>query len=555
MRQCESNLNTINKIITYFARSNTDCTSLLSGTAVKAVISYVTDYISKLGLKSYQAFASVFDIFDRNAEDLDGIGVDEYSTKKLMRQMVNSMSTKMEIGSPMACMYLLENPDHYPSHEFANFAWRTYVNFVKRYWISQLNIPEGMKEEVPEDMIKLQNERGTLVGASIVDDYALRPLIYSGLNLYEWIQCHQKKELNNKTKAVKHLFIGDHKQRDTHGVWCDFSRLDNIIPNFMGGAIPRSDRGDREYYCMTVLTIFKSWRAPSDLKDKDSTWDQAFNEHVFTARQRELLGHFNLRFECNDARDDHYNTMKQKIREGQSNYSGKLPHNFADKDEEEDMNDLLDDNDLQEGVNDEDPPVIGKRTREQLKEMDEIRDILAGAKWLSKTTDGLLPMQTERINPPFKTKTAWMNIVKEQRKKLLANKLGGMEEADSGNDKTHVGKLDTVKELPFDYFKPKPKILGDENELMKAKCCQDFTLNTEQIRAFRIVADHVSSKQPTNLKMYLGGMGGSGKSQVIHAITAFFKMRGESHRFMILGPTGSTAALVNGSTYHSVFKV
>ncbi|KAJ7732512.1 hypothetical protein B0H16DRAFT_1328707, partial [Mycena metata] len=401
MRQRETNLNTINKIMTYFARSNTDCTSLLSGTAVKAVISYVTDYISKLGLKSYQAFASVFDVFDRNAEDLDGIGVDEYSTKKLMRQMVNSMSTKMEIGSPMACMYLLENPDHYPSHEFANFAWRTYVNFVKRYWIAQLDIPEGLKEEVPEDKIKIQNDRGTLVGASIVDDYALRPLIYSDLNLYEWIQCHQKKELNNseresllearrhreeylndandddsdndsfmsfiendqdysdchsdagsarsdsstwtladtdevivdkqsaqdkETRSVKHLFIGDHKQRDTHGVWCDFSRLDNIIPNFMGGAIPRSDRGDREYYCMTIMTIFKAWRAPSDLKDEESTWDQTFNEHVFTARQRELLGHFNLRFECNDARDDHYNTMKEKIKEGQANYTGKLPY-------------------------------------------------------------------------------------------------------------------------------------------------------------------------------------------------------------------------------------
>ncbi|KAJ7714279.1 hypothetical protein B0H16DRAFT_1269558, partial [Mycena metata] len=387
MRQHESNLNTINKIVTFFARSNTDCTSLLSGTAVKAVISYVTDYISKLGLKSYQAFASVFDVFEHNAEDLNGVGVDEYSTKKLMRQMVNSMSTKMEIGSPMACMYLLGNPDHYPSHQFANFMWRSYVNFVKKYWIAQMEEPEGMKEDIAEDKIKIQNDRGTLVGSSMIDDYALRPLIFSDLNLYEWIQCHQKKELNNgerealqearrnreeylndadgadsdddsftsfiekdqedsdswsdaesiqsnsttwslgdtddvivekqakhnkEAKAVKHLFIGEHKQRDTHGVWCDFTRLDCIIPNFIGGAIPRSDRGDREYYCMSIMTIFKAWRAPADLKDKDSTWDETFNEHMFTPRQRELLGHFNLRFECNDARDNHYNTMKQK---------------------------------------------------------------------------------------------------------------------------------------------------------------------------------------------------------------------------------------------------
>ncbi|KAJ7131996.1 hypothetical protein C8R46DRAFT_844319, partial [Mycena filopes] len=65
IKQLEANLNTTNRIMTFFSRSNTDCTSMLSGTAVKAVISYVTDYISKLGLKSYQAFASVFDVFKR----------------------------------------------------------------------------------------------------------------------------------------------------------------------------------------------------------------------------------------------------------------------------------------------------------------------------------------------------------------------------------------------------------------------------------------------------------------------------------------------------------
>ncbi|KAJ7830393.1 hypothetical protein B0H13DRAFT_1511601, partial [Mycena leptocephala] len=75
---------------------------------------------------------------------------------------------------------------------------------------------------------------------------------------------------------------------------------------FWAGPIPRSDKGDREYYCMSIMTIFKPWREPKDLKDEISTWDQTFVEHDFTARQRELLTNFNLRFECNDARDDHY---------------------------------------------------------------------------------------------------------------------------------------------------------------------------------------------------------------------------------------------------------
>ncbi|KAJ7737157.1 hypothetical protein DFH07DRAFT_688135, partial [Mycena maculata] len=62
IKKLEAKLNTFTKVVTFFSRSNTDVTSLLSGTSVKAVISYVSDYVSKIGLKTYQAFASVFDV-------------------------------------------------------------------------------------------------------------------------------------------------------------------------------------------------------------------------------------------------------------------------------------------------------------------------------------------------------------------------------------------------------------------------------------------------------------------------------------------------------------
>ena len=55
--------------------------------------------------------------------------------------------------------------------------------------------------------------------------------------------------------------------------------------------------------------------------------------------------------------------------------------------------------------------------------------------------------------------------------------------------------------------------------------------------------------------MYLGGMGGTGKSQVLKALVEFFKDRNESHRIIIIAPTGSAAALLNGSTYHSVLNI
>ncbi|EPQ56050.1 hypothetical protein GLOTRDRAFT_13439, partial [Gloeophyllum trabeum ATCC 11539] len=82
-----------------------------------------------------------------------------------------------------------------------------------------------------------------------------------------------------------------------------------------------------------------------------------------------------------------------------------------------------------------------------------------------------------------------------------------------------------------------------------------FSLSPEQERAFRIVANHASSPQSEQLNMYLGGMAGMGRPQVIKALMEFFKVRNESHRFIVLAPTGSAAAIVGGSTYHSALGV
>ena len=106
----------------------------------------------------------------------------------------------------------------------------------------------------------------------------------------------------------------------------------------------------------------------------------------------------------------------------------------------------------------------------------------------------------------------------------------------------------------------------DKSYLEKSFCSDDasqliddtantFSLNTEQERAFRIIANHAVSMNPEQLRMHLGGMGGTGKTQVIKAISAFFEARNESHRFIIVAPTGTAAALLGGSTYHYMFGI
>jgi hypothetical protein len=94
-----------------------------------------------------------------------------------------------------------------------------------------------------------------------------------------------------------------------------------------------------------------------------------------------------------------------------------------------------------------------------------------------------------------------------------------------------------------------------ENKQQIEEIVSKFSLNTEQERAFHIITNHAISQQLEPLKMYLGGMGGTGKSRVIEALSEFFLVQKEAHRFVIVAPTGSAAALLGGSTYHYMFGI
>jgi hypothetical protein len=105
-------------------------------------------------------------------------------------------------------------------------------------------------------------------------------------------------------------FLREHPLYETHIIQYN-SRKDVTVPNFVGGSLPRRDFGDREYYCITMLTLFKPWRSGKDLKNEIDTWDETLTNHSFTTHQLKLMDNFNIRYECNDARDDFSTQLKK----------------------------------------------------------------------------------------------------------------------------------------------------------------------------------------------------------------------------------------------------
>lgn len=666
IKKGEKWMNTFNTVVSYLFRCNTDVTSLLSGTAIKAVVAYISDYITKPSLKTYAVFDTVRSVFDKNSDIIGGSPDRKETTRRVLTQIVNSLTAKMEIGAPMAAMYLLNNPDHYTDHKFRTFYWRSYVFEARKPWAAE---DLGLDDQRCHEKLMINKRQGKIVGLTPVQDYIYRPVKYKDMCLYDWIRLHVRKpkpkptkkepvqdhvddsepdeldvigggrsassnedlegslsdttafseddasdtntliggksfaggELNDddddrsqaddsstdvcsdgdgdcfddscdedelnigdEAEAIEdpsqyYDFLPDHPLCGTHHALCA-SEAEEFVPNFIGGPLPRSDRGDREYYCSSMLALFKPWRVGTDLKNDNQSWDDGFNQYKFSDRQTTLMKYFNLRYECLDARDDFSAELKK----------GEGKGIFDKFDEDYDMDDE-DHHDTRPSGGDDshydhDRIVIddrtGRATQNMQNKMKTMRNMMAVAGWFDDSPDGLpdygdlIPLEPAASF----TGKEWERKVAEKKEEVMSSRMkdafsGGPEHATEEKGRSFPEVTDDVKIVDKRYLEKSFKSASPEEQAFIDDTVSEYELNEEQERAFRIVANHATVRGQEQLKMYLGGMGGTGKSQVIKALVSFFKRRKESHRIIIMAPTGSAAALLAGHTYHSVLGI
>jgi hypothetical protein len=207
VKKLEPMLNCLTPDITYCLRCNTHVTSLLSGTSIKAVVAHISDYISKASLKIYQIFDTVKAVLERNTVTIGGTAKLKENTRVLFMRMVNSLTLKFQIGSPMASMFLLGNPDHYMDHNFKVFWWKAYIlkvceSFPKTGTTEgspeELTVKHGADQNESDDeteRVVLMKSNGKYVTATNVDDYVYRSPEFEDTSLYDHFQmtCRLKR--------------------------------------------------------------------------------------------------------------------------------------------------------------------------------------------------------------------------------------------------------------------------------------------------------------------------------------------------------------------------
>ena len=184
MKKGEPMMNTFTPALSYILRCNHDVTSLLSGTAIKSVIAYVADYITKTPLKTHVMFRSVQEVFSRNTELLGSVKTTREKARSMITKIVNALTAASEIGGPMAAMYLLKHPDHYTSHKFRACYWKGYIYEVLKAFEDSDQIEKEGKSKV---MLGLKQGLKTdeVYAVTPVTDYVCHPVEFEEVCLYD----------------------------------------------------------------------------------------------------------------------------------------------------------------------------------------------------------------------------------------------------------------------------------------------------------------------------------------------------------------------------------
>ena len=177
-----------------------------------------------------------------------------------------------------------------------------------------------------------------------------------------------------------------------------------------------------------------------------------------------------------------------------------------------------------------DQSFLGPNAIKRAQQMIETEVMIFKAGWLDDNNKIIWPLNVQEFHPAvYKTGSQWNILMKQCCKKISNLKKINHSLTENASQEGKRGSLQPlpVSLLPAEYFMHNFQIKKKKDHEIILNTVVDFLLNKEQKRAFHIKANHASETCPEQLKMYLGGIGGTGKTQVIKALISMFDHRQE----------------------------
>ncbi|KAJ7158210.1 hypothetical protein C8R43DRAFT_882677, partial [Mycena crocata] len=192
LRRLHPRINNYNELIIFLLRCNMDIKYVGSGEAAKALIYYVTDYITKGTLATHVGLAALEYAIKKNSEKFDPekpmFHDGEEVNRSLFTKTIMALMSKQEMSHQQVMSYLVGGGDCYSSHTFKIVKWGEYDRLMKKEekMAKQVHVPaptdsaqsvpaqDGEREIVPDDEeYTSEDEEEDIVHASNVEQLTI----------------------------------------------------------------------------------------------------------------------------------------------------------------------------------------------------------------------------------------------------------------------------------------------------------------------------------------------------------------------------------------------
>ncbi|KAF5329099.1 hypothetical protein D9611_014298 [Ephemerocybe angulata] len=239
LRHLDGLVNNFNETIIEAMRCNMDIKFVGSGEDAKAVIYYITNYITKTQLKTHVAYAAL-ELATQKLEEFNPTEDDiTLRAKRLLQKCAYGMLSHQELSAQQVASYLMDYGDHYTSDKYQQLFWTSFENFIDKEQPS----PECYRtaldtaiepttansdsdsehdDDDDDDEADENDERdevtvsrdpttGHLVAkAQQVIDYQLRPQDLASFNVWDYIRLAEKCPVKQEPEALyDHLDTND----------------------------------------------------------------------------------------------------------------------------------------------------------------------------------------------------------------------------------------------------------------------------------------------------------------------------------------------------------
>lgn len=593
----DSTVNYYSPYLLVFCRHNHDIKCILSGKAAKAAMFYITDYITKMDIKTYEMLSLMSKaVAQVSASDYSGLS--DKSPKTLIHKCLAQFSRQQQIHGQQAARYIRDKGDSIQSHKTIPMLSSLLMSYVYELhpWLQCKMVSSRTDEEdeddndVPEDIsttnepeqanVQLNmNIDGKLKMDNQVLDYIYRADELYSFCFYDFVRFYyiskqnnsDKGELKNKNRTYKRFGLKPpHPLYQSH---CIVLRSETfagdipqnwLIPRIVGCSVPRKND---VRYSLFMLAHFKPWGKSMLIGIEGSNALSLFTETSFSSSSLEIMKNWEAIHECEDERD------AERIRKQNSKMKASA---VMTRDFKKNINKNLDDEDIDLDLS---------RIKHYKKDMMLIAVIseitLAG--WL-KTPDDTLLSKNASIPDVFPNISAavikkWYKEIHEQETAVtLARRNAGDTNIlnqnlfDNSSSSCTINPSEVYSILEHDAVSyavnsasPTTALRSIESKLgpheVFDKISVNFKLNEKQKQAFFIMVNSFFEQQawarsdksgikPLPLRMVMTGPGGTGKTHVIKALLAVMEHYGMSHVMRKLAPTGSAATLIDGMTVH-----